>query len=195
MKWMVGIGMVFAIMLAGHVSAAPPAGGAQREDTVELNLATNLRGLLKFTNDKDEPREVDIDITVNGADPVADATLRVKPTDGKKEWLTCHVLFPEIVLSDVPKSIEFLGEILDGTPNLTIDGADPNGPCIAIPLMRGGKSLGKKGKVQLQGQQFMVWKDNKKRELGSPLRLKYLLIFSPSGEGFTVKISGLRIKL
>lgn len=131
-------------------------------NTIELNLATNLRGLLKFTNDKTEPREVEIDISVNGNDPVENATLWVKPIDGKKEWLTCHVLFPEIVLSSVLESIELLAEVTEGSPNLTIDVAGPNGPCIAVPIMRDGKWLGRKGHTHLDGQEFMVWKEKRK---------------------------------
>jgi hypothetical protein len=195
MKWRVVVGIVSVVAAATYVMAAPPQEEKQTMNTIELNLATNLRGLLKFTNDKDESRKVDVDISVNGADPVVDATLRVKPTDGKKEWLTCHVLFPEVILGSVPQSVEFMGEVMEGNPKITIDAADPNGPCIAIPMMQDGKWLGEKGNIQLKGQKFMVWKEKRTRELGTPLRLKYLLIFSPSGDGFTVKLSGLRIHL
>ncbi|MEI7833311.1 MAG: hypothetical protein WCJ56_08950 [bacterium] len=163
--------------------------------TIDLNLATNLGGLLKFTNDQDEPRLVGFDIIVNGSDPVVDAILRVRPDDEKKEWLSCHVLFPEVTLSSVPQSIEFLGEVLEGSPNMVIDAADPDGPCIELPIMQKGQWCGEQGHIQVAGQPFMVWKEKRTRELHTPLRLKYLLIFSPAGEGFTIKLTGFRIHL
>ena len=194
MKRICGIILASVVAVALLASAAPMV-ETQPSETMELNLASNLRSLLEFTNDKGDPREVDLDITLNGSGPAQEATLKVKPADGKKEWLTCWVKFPEITLSRVPQSIEFIGTVLEGSPNITIDAADPNGPCIAIPFMQMGEWRGEKGFLLVKGKEFMVWDEDRERELETPLRLKYMLIFSQTGEGFTVKMRGVKIRL
>jgi hypothetical protein len=55
--------------------------------TVEINLATNLGALLKFTNNKNEDRPVDLNISPDVTDAGTSATLDVQPADGKNEWL------------------------------------------------------------------------------------------------------------
>jgi hypothetical protein len=64
-----------------------------------------------------------------------------------------------------------------------------------MPFMQIGKWRGNRGHLTVQGNKFMVWKENRKRELETPLRLKYMLIFSQSGEALTVKVKGIRIHL
>lgn len=189
------VGTVAVVAFALCVSATPQEQEKKPTETIELNLAANLRGLLKFTNNKGDPCEVDAEIATNGADPVQDVTITAKRKDGKKEWFTCWVEFPEVTLSRIPESIEFLGEVKDGTPNIVIDAADPNGPCIAMAFMQIGKWRGDKGHLKVHGNKFMVWKENREREVEAPLRLKYMLIFSQSGAPFTVKIKGIRIYL
>lgn len=73
------VGLALTVAGALCVMAGPPQQEEMKTiNTIDLNLATNLRGLLKFTTDKGAPCEVDTEITTNGADPVQDVTIRLK---------------------------------------------------------------------------------------------------------------------
>jgi len=158
---------------------------------ISYNIATYLKGILKITNDKDEPKEADVQIQESGFDPVDSVRLTVKPKS--PGWLTCHLLFPEISTDRIPDKVSLGCEVFTPDTNIIIDGADPHGPCIEIPFRRDGAWCFGKNEVDIRNANFMVWKTKSKRKLESPIRIKYVLLISREGHPIDVSISKLSL--
>lgn len=155
---------------------------------ITLNLATHLRGIIKLTNDRDEPVEADVSVEEESSDPVLSATLSVVPRHASP--YACHILFPEVGMDVLPRSIRLDCEVLSKNTNLIIDGVDRAGSCVAMPFYRGGHWCQGQNRISLD-QPYMVWKEKCERRLIPPIRLKYLLVLSTDGGPVRVRFRGL----
>jgi hypothetical protein len=163
--------------------------------TVELDLATTLARLIRFTDAADRERAVVVDCKTVGSDPATSATLSVAAADGVVGPLTCHVLFPEVSFTTVPVSVALDAQVVAGEVTFVMDSADESGPCIAVPFGHNLKPGHPELKLEVDTRPFMVWKEKRKRAMVPPVRFKYLLIISPHGQPFTVTLSRLRFQL
>lgn len=156
-----------------------------------VNLATHIRGLIRLTDENDTPVEADISVQETGFDPVESVHLAVTPSEAKP--FTCHILFPEISLAEIPSRVRLGIKINSDDTNVVFDGADKTGPCVALPVYRSGNWVQGSNELDM-GKEYMVWKENRTRQLEPPIRIKYLLIISNSGNPIDVEIQGISIE-
>ena len=156
-----------------------------------FNLATSVKGLIKLTNERDEPVEAEISVVESGFDPVESVHLVVRPAAISP--FTCHVLFPEISCDRLPSRIHLGIKIHSDQTHVVLDGADRNGPCVALPVYRSGSWV-QGSNVLDMSREYMVWKEGRARKLEPPLRIKYLLLMSHAGGPIDVELQGLTLE-
>ena len=156
-----------------------------------INLATHLGGLIKLTNENDTTVDAKVSVQESGFDPVDSVRLRIEPKESKP--FTCHVLFPEIVLDTMPSRMTLDIKVNSDETNVVFDGADKEGPCVALPVYRGVQWVQGSNILDLS-KPYMVWKEKRERQLAAPLRIKYLLIMSNKGGPIDVELRGITIE-
>lgn len=156
-----------------------------------INLATHIHGLIKLTSENDEPVDAEVSVVESGFDPVESVRVKIVPTE--PEPFTCHILFPEIKLETMPSWIKLDIEVNSKGTNVVFDGADKEGPCVALPVYRNNQWVQENGTLDLN-KPYMVWKEKRERQLVPPLRIKYLLIMSNQGDPIDVKLKGITIE-
>jgi|GEM_PF-2907726 len=156
-----------------------------------INLATYIHGLVKLTNENDETVDAKVSVEENGFDPVDSVRVSIEPHEPKP--FTCHVLFPEIMLDAMPSRLTLDIKVHSEETNVVFDGADKEGPCVALPVYRGGQWVQGSNTLDLS-KPYMVWKEKRERQLSAPLRIKYLLIMSNKGGPIDVELRGITIE-
>jgi len=157
-------------------------------DDQSRNLYT---GLVKLTNENDETVDAKVSVEENGFDPVDSVRVSIEPHEPKP--FTCHVLFPEIMLDAMPSRLRLDIKVHSEETNVVFDGADKDGPCVALPVYRGGQWVQGSNTLDLS-KPYMVWKEKRERQLSAPLRIKYLLIMSNKGGPIDVELRGITIE-